>query len=459
MNKISLIIQREYLTRVRKKSFIIMSILGPILFASLLVLPALLANMEDKEVKTIAVIDQSKVLTTYIAGQARSVIPDNKYMKFVPLENTGLDELKNNFQETGYYAVLFIPENIMASETTVLYSNKQPSLEVKSYIKDHLEKEIENLKLAANHIDNIDEILREIQTSIKVNGIKWTKDGEAKKSNTGVVMGIGYISGLLIYFFIFLFGAMVMRGVIEEKTSRIVEVIVSSVKPFQLMMGKIVGIGLVGLTQFLIWIVLTIFLVTGTQKIFLPELAGQQQVEQVTGGNDLFTQQAAQASEIKVTQDEGNELVMEVIGALESIDPIKIVLAFLFYFLTGFLLYGSLFAVVGSAVDNETDTQQFMLPITIPLVLGIIVMANVMNNPDGPLAFWFSIIPLTSPIVMMVRMPFDVPAWQLMISGIVMILTILLTIWMAGKIYRTGILMYGKKVSYKELWKWLRYKS
>lgn len=458
MNKISLIIRREYLERVKKKSFIIMSILGPILFAGLMVVPALLANMGDKELKTIAVIDETHILTSYTTSTPQSVIGDTEFLKFTALENVDIETLKENFAASGYHAVLYIPSNIINTERAILYSDKQPSLEVSSYIRSSLENEIRNLKLVAHDIENLEQILSEIETDIKVSSIKWTKDGEAKKSNTGLVMGIGYASGLLIYMFIFMYGAMVMRGVIEEKTSRIVEVIVSSVRPFQLMMGKIIGVGLVGLTQFIIWVVFTLVLVAGASALFGGDLGGANPAEQLSNGTELFSDQP-DAVEAISNPAEGNEFIADILGSFESVEPVKILIAFLFFFLFGYLMYASLFAIIGSAVDNETETQQFMLPVTLPLVLGIVMMANVMNNPDGPLAFWFSIFPLTSPIVMMVRMPFDVPLWEILLSASLLILTILGAIWMAGKIYRTGILMYGKKVTYKELWKWLKYKN
>ncbi len=464
MSKTFLIVKREYITRVRKKSFLIMSALGPLLFAAFMIVPGYLASMEDTDVKTVAVIDNSLILTTYDTGSPISVIPETKYLKFKVIENTELEVLKKNFSSTGYYAVLFIPKNILASNKTLIYSNKQPSLEVTSHIKHSIENEIEKQKLTATEIENLDEILQKIETSIKVSNIKWTKDGEDKKSNTGLVMGIGYASGLLIYFFIFLFGAQVMRGVLEEKNSRIVEVIISSVKPLQLMMGKIIGIGLVGLTQFLIWIVFTGVLVVGAQKLIMPELTQQMPVEQIVS-NDLFSDQIPmeaiqdQPTEGNDELQAGSEFIMDILGSFESINPVKILIAFIFYFIFGFLLYASMFAVVGAASDTETDTHQFMLPITLPLILGIFVMMSTMNNPDGGLAFWFSMIPFTSPIVMMVRMPFEVPLWELLLSGSILIITFIGMTWVSAKIYRTGILMYGKKVNYKELWKWLKYKN
>ncbi|HSH51392.1 MAG TPA: ABC transporter permease, partial [Bacteroidales bacterium] len=251
-----------------------------------------------------------------------------------------------------------------------------------------------------------------------------------------------------------MFGAQVMRGVIEEKSSRIVEIIVSSAKPFQLMMGKIVGIALVGLTQFLLWIILTFIIVSGVKTAFFPELGTKNAQEVVV--QDMFEEQNME--QIENIQPQNMDQFSGIFNSIKSIDFGVIIGSFIFFFLGGYLLYGSLFAAVGSAVDNEADTQQFMFPITIPLILGIFVMINAINTPDSPIAFWFSIIPFTSPIVMMVRIPFGVPYWELALSMALLILTFLATTWMAGKIYRTGILMYGKKVNYKELWKWIRYK-
>jgi ABC-2 type transport system permease protein len=324
------------------------------------------------------------------------------------------------------------------------------------HLSNSLEKELETQKLKAENIEDLDQILKSIETSINLRSITFTEEGQEKESHAEIAMGIGYAGGMLIYFFIFLFGAMVMRGVIEEKTNRIVEVIVSSVRPFQLMMGKIIGVGLVGLSQFIIWVVLTVGLVIGVQRSFFPELT-QTPTQQVLA-QDIMSDQ--QATEISVQQG-GQE--MEMLGDLfSSLDTVNfgfILVMFIFYFLAGYLLYASFFAIIGSAVDNETDTQQFMFPVTVPLIIGIFVMINTIQNPEGPIAFWFSIIPLTSPIVMMVRIPFHPPAWEIAVSVAVLIITFIGSVWMAGKIYRTGILMYGKKVNYKELWKWLRYKN
>jgi ABC-2 type transport system permease protein len=268
-------------------------------------------------------------------------------------------------------------------------------------------------------------------------------------------MVLGLFSGILIYFFIFMFGSQVMRGVIEEKTSRIIEVIISSVKPFELMMGKIVGVAMVGLTQFLLWVILTTTLVTIITSSFATKLSNKTPTEQIISSQLPPVNQEKSASINSVKgKDEG---VNEVLDAINSIDFPVMIGSFLFYFLFGYLLYAALFAAIGSAVDSEADTQQFMLPITIPLIFAIIMAQYVMQEPQGPMAFWLSIFPLTSPVIMMIRIPFGVPYLDLALSVGLLLLTFLGTTWLAAKIYRTGILMYGKKVSYKELWKWLRY--
>ena len=292
-------------------------------------------------------------------------------------------------------------------------------------------------------------LIRESKANVNILTIRLDEDGSESKSYTEIQVAIGIFTSILIYFFIFLFGAQVMRGVIEEKTSRIIEVIVSSVKPFQLMMGKITGIALVGLTQFLLWVVLTgiIYLVFGA-------VFGADTLSQPSGIQQTLMQQG-----IAVDQNASRQMINQVTEVIGSINFGTIIPTFIFYFLGGYLLYAALFAAIGSAVDNEADTQQFMLPVSAPLILGIILSNFVVNNPDGPVAFWLSLIPLTSPIIMMVRIPFGVPIHELILSMTLLVAGFLFTTWLAAKIYRTGILMYGKKVSWKELWKWMRHTS
>lgn len=461
MNKISLIIRREYLTRIRKKSFIIMSILGPLIFAAYILIPMYFATLEDKEEKLMVVIDDSGLFTKRGPEGSVFTISGTETLKFQVVEGVPIDTFKETFEESGYYGLLFIPSNILSSNSSLIYSTKQVSLEISEYLKRSMESEIEDMKLASHEIENIEKILVEVETSINVRNIKWTKDGKTQESNTGVVMAIGYLGGMLIFFFIFFFGSQVMRGVIEEKVSRIIEVIVSSVKPFQLMMGKILGVGLVGLTQFLIWMILSAVLVTGLKAAFFPEL-NQNPTEQVVA-SDLFMQGGhAQDPAMQTPENislEDMDMAQEIFTSLKSIPAGMIIISFLFFFIFGYLLYAAMFAVIGSAVDNETDTQQLIFPVILPLILGLYVMISAISNPDNSLAFWFSIIPFTSPVVMMVRIPFGVPWWQLALSGSLLVLTFLAMTWVAAKVYRTGILMYGKKNSYKEIWKWLRYSS
>jgi len=449
MNKVSIIIRREYLTRVRKTSFIVMTLLGPVLFAAMLVLPVWFATMEDEEVKQIAVLDSSQFFLKKIPETAKF-----KFTYSLDVTRENLEDFKKNLSQTEYFGILYIPDYVLDVPRGVeFYSYKQPPANLTMHIANAIEKEMETQKLKAYNIENLDEILKSVKSRIDIRTFKLSESGAEKESHNLLNMGVAYASALLIYMFIFLFGSQVMRGVIEEKTSRIVEVIVSSVKPFQLLMGKVVGVALVGLTQFLAWIVLTLILVVIAQSIFLPDLTKEamQQANNVQMIGSLASDQ--------VQLSETTEKAREILDIVQSINFGVLIGCFLFFFIGGYLLYGSLFAAIGSAVDSETDTQQFMLPITIPIFLALLVMINAMQNPDGPLAFWFSIIPLTSPVVMMARIPFGVPYGEVALSVVLLILAFIGTIWLSAKIYRTGILIYGKKLTYRELWKWLTYKN
>ncbi len=446
MNKIGLIIKREYTTRVRKRSFIVMSILGPILFASLMVVPALIAMSEDQEVKRIAVVDSSHLFM--------NVIPETEYLKFDYLENARLNDIKQTYSTGGYYGVLYI-SHIVAFEpnSVIFYSDKQPSLATKMHISKAMENYIRDQKLKTYEIENLDNILKSVKTSISIRTIKIMETGQEKESHTGVAMAVGYLGGFLIYMFIFFFGAQLMRGVIEEKVTRIVEVIISSVKPFQLMMGKIIGIAMVGLTQFMIWVITTFLLVTLTTTLLFPEM-------NMTPTEQVISQDIMSSGPVEAKPEAKSEDMDEIMGFLSGLKDINFALtlgSFIFYFLGGYLLYGAMFAAIGAAVDNETDTQQFMLPLTIPLILGLLVLINSINNPDSSVSFWFSIIPFTAPIVMMGRLPFGVPDWEVGLSMALLVITFIGMTWLAAKIYRTGILMYGKKTSYKEIAKWIRH--
>ncbi len=453
MNKIWLIIQREYLTRVKKRSFIVMTILGPLLMAGIMIVPIWLA-MNSSEVKTVGVIDQTGIFF----GKFKN--SDNIRFHYMVSD---VATAKSRLKQSGDYALLVIPKTEVALPTgAVLYSDGQVNLNVKSYIDRVMTKQIEDLKLQARLNDlqegnknpvNVDDILRSIKTTVDVTTIRIDEEGNEEKSYTEVSMVVGIFAGILIYMFIFMFGSQVMRGVIEEKTSRIVEVIVSSVKPFQLMMGKVIGVGMVGLTQFLLWVVLTFVIITA---VVTPMTSGKTSSAVVT---EQITRQATNMDPATpdVQPEQQQEGVNEVLNAINSVNFPVMIGSFLFFFLFGYLMYAALFAAIGGAVDSEADTQQFMLPMTAPLILAMVLAQFIIQEPTGPIAFWLSIIPLTSPVVMMVRIPFGVPYWEVALSMGLLILGFLATTWLAAKIYRTGILMYGKKVSYKELWKWLKY--
>ena len=459
MKKILLIIAREYITRIRKKSFILMTFLGPVLFAALIVVPGRLTTLEDNAVKTFAVVEYDMYGRPVPDSLQffRDVIPDKGNLKFVYLNNTRLQDVLKTYDAGAYDGIIFLSQQIISAgrESYVdFYYRKPPSLGTEIHISKAIEKHLFNNKLIVNNIP-VDAI-QSFETKVNLKRIDWKNWQKGGEDATDVKRWMGYAGGFLIYIFIFMFGSQVMRAVLEEKTNRIVEVIISCVTPFQLMMGKIAGIGLTGLTQFVAWLILTFSISAITQQIIMPD-SPMNATEQVVPGNimDAETVQPETGE-----NPEKTEAINNVFKQLGQVNYILVIGAFLFYFLGGYILYGSLFAAIGAASDNETDTQQFMFPIVIPLIIGLLIMINTFLNPSGSLAVWFSIIPLTSPIVMMARIPFGVPPiGQILASVILLILTFLATTWLAGKIYRTGILMYGKRVSYKELWKWIRYKN
>lgn len=436
MNRIALIIKREFITRVRKKSFIIMSILGPLLFSTVMILPVWLAMRDTSSVKVIEVDDDSGLF------EAKFEETGNLKFNYIDVDEDRM-EITAHVLQSENYGLLHIPEIQLDDPSGItFYSKSNPSLEVKQTLSNLINKELEEMKL--NRLELSSETLEQIRTNITLNTLNVTESGE-KKGSSEVATVVGYVGALLIYFFIFLYGAQVMRGVIEEKSNRIVEVIISSVKPFQLMMGKIIGVASVGLAQFVLWVILTVLIVGGVKMYF--------NVDALAGQNGAVT--------TAMTQDdiEQAQNIQYFLDALNTVPFATIGIGFIFYFLGGYLLYGALFAAVGSAADSDTDTQQFMLPITIPLILSIVMLSVVLKEPDGSLAFWLSIIPLTSPIVMMMRLPFVAPAWEIILSMGLLILGFIFTTWLAGKIYRIGVLVHGAKVNYKVLAKWLFMKN
>lgn len=450
MNKISVIIQREYISRVRKKSFIIMTLLAPFLMATLFLVPTLIMTSDKQDFKKIAIVEDGSDLF-------KGVLQNTQDVEYVYLDSANINELKSNFSEQGYYGILYINNLVVTVPNAVeLISKKQPPIGLLDKISSTMEKELERQKLEALNLENLDEILKSIRSKVDIQTIKIDEAGNIKATSTGVSMALAYISAFLMYMLVFIFGAQVMRGVIEEKTSRVVEVIISSVKPVQLMLGKIIGIGLVGLTQFVLWAALTAGVVVALNNTIM----SKDNVTEITQSVPESIISSNPQIPVEVKDKVNNESVAEIQSLLQSAGNQKwwlIIPSFIFYFITGYFLYASIFAAIGSAVDNETETQQFMMPVTIPIILGLLVAMGTMQNPESDLAFWCSLIPLTSPIVMMARLPFDVPMWELALSMGIMVVTFLGFVWMAAKIYRTGILMYGKKASYKELWKWLKY--
>ncbi len=446
MNKLFLIIQREYFSRVRKRSFLLMTILGPLLMAGVFIVPVWLA-LRDKTDHQILVLDHS--------GLFINQLPNSKTIKFT-YGAESLQSAKAKLKDGPFDLIMEINGDPINGEKTtpLLYYKKQPGMSTEQYITNAMENILFDYRLQGDSIDvsKIDKARRPVEMLT----IKVTENGKDEKTNTGTNMIVGFVCAFIIYFMIFLYGSQVMRGVIEEKTNRIVEVIFSSVKPFQLMLGKIIGIALVGLTQFILWIVLTITIQTVTMNVLfkdqIADTAKQNaQVEKVMK-NDLS------AGMDKMQKVKSPNEVIELINEFQNINITKLLLCFGFYFLFGYLLYAALFAGIGSAVDSEADTQQFILPVTVPLIASFVIAQTVATDPDSSMAQFFSIFPLTSPIVMMVRLPFDVPAWELLLSMVSLIIGFLFFTWLAGRIYRTGILLYGKKASWREIGKWLFYK-
>ncbi|MBI1781608.1 MAG: ABC transporter permease [Sphingobacteriales bacterium] len=434
MNKIWLIIKREYITRVRNKSFLLSTFLLPIVMI-LFIFGSVFIAVSTKTKAKVAVANDPGYFKNSIKSDSSSISFD-----FTP----GVDSL--NYAGKGFDAVLYIPNG--TSNNYAIYSQKQLGLETEARITDKLNKAIENnlLQQKGIHKETLDSISKQTKDAVELNNRVLDENGKAKEANAGLAYGIAFGSGILIYITMIVFGAMVMRGVMEEKTNRIAEVIISSVKPFQLMIGKIVGIAGVGLTQFLLWIIL-IFTLSSIAGAFIPhELLEQanQVNSQVPGGMQNNT------AALKF---------LEFKGILGTANWGLILGCFFFYFLCGYLFYSSLFAAVGSVVEDAQESQQLMFPIMMPIIFAFIILSSGINDPNSKLMFWGSMIPFTSPIIMMGRIPFGVPWWQLGLSMILLVAGFLFTTWMAGKIYRTGILLYGKKVNWKEMLKWAFKKS
>ena len=437
-NPILLIIQREFLTRVRKKTFLLVTLIAPVLFAALMIVPGVLASLPEDN-KTVVVLDEPSLL-----------IPEEG------TEQYGLDYLnptefdlelaKDFLRSSDKDALLYIPSGEgwdpdFIRKNILLYGKEDISIDLQRFVENVLEDRINKQKLLRQGVDP--DVVEQAKTFVSIKSFTLgDEEGSEETSATPLKMGLGYIAGMLIYFFIFFYSVQVMRGVIEEKTSRIVEVIISSVRPYQLMLGKILGIGLVGVVQFLIWIILCTTIYGVVSTFVFP---------------DLLAQSAGAGAPGMAAPDMGNVEGLQIFDMIRSINFPLVLGGFAFYFFGGYFLYSALFAALGSAIDQEADSQQFMLPVTAPMIIAIVTAMNVIQEPNGPLAFWMSMFPLTSPISMMIRLPFGIPIWQVLLSGAILIATFFAVVGLAGKIYRVGILMYGKKVTWKELYKWLKY--
>lgn len=450
MNKILLIIQREYLSRVKKKSFIIMTFLTPLLIAGVY---GIIGYFTYKGIKdthdSVAVVSTNKTLT--------EKLETNKNISYTYL-NSSLEEAKKNLNKTDYDYVLYLPEFTLEKPKGIeLFGTKQAGLSLNNRIAGDIEELIRNQKLKQSGISQAD--LDKLKTSVDITTKKIAETGDEQESSAGASSFIAFTAGILMFMFIMLYGVQVMRGVIEEKTSRIIEVMVSSVKPFQLMMGKIIGIALVGLTQFMLWIVLTLAISTAAVSIFV----GKEDIKQISANAQVENVKSAQSQITKANPamaDAPQGPIGDIQKSLAGLDVGKIISVFIFFFLGGYLFYSALYAAIGSAVDSETETQQFMMPVMLPLLLGYALSLSVVtNDPYGSTAFWLSMIPFTSPIAMVVRIPYGIANWELALSMVILVLGFIGTVWMAGRIYRVGILMYGKKTTFKEMFKWFTYRN
>ena len=442
-----IIISREYLNKVKKKSFLITTFLVPVLFAALCILPSVIMMGTKESAKKIAVIDRSGIVAPSLENSEAAT--------FAVLDGQDPDKVKLELESLGYDALLSISE-LDAEARTVsadVYSGKPLGMDLSENLNSKINASVEAYRIEQSGIDNLKDIMKDVKANVKMHSYTLDEEGREKVSESGVYMIVSMLLGMIIYMFIALFGGMVMSSVIEEKSSRVIEVLVSSVKATELMFGKIIGVALVALTQFLLWIVLTVAIVGIVGAVSGQSLvAGADTTEMIQTMGGVSTDQAEAVSEALSDESELN-VILSTVGNL----PFgKIILCFVIFFIFGYMLYASLFAAIGSAVENEGDTQQLQIPVTIPLLLGFFIAIYAFKAPDSALVFWGSMIPFTSPIVMLARLPFGVPSWEIIVSVVLLIITFAACAWLSAKIYKVGILMFGKKSTWKDLWKWLK---
>ena len=467
INKLGIIISREYLNKVKKKSFLLITFLAPVLFAGLCILPTVIMMNTKEEAKQVGVIDRSGIVLPFLE--------DNDVTHYIDLgPEACADSLKTNLKAAGVDVLLSVSE--LDKETLTVkadcYSEKPLGMDTGSMIENRINDAVEAYRIEQSGIANLEEIMASVKSNVKLRSYTIDESGKESISESGIYMALSMILGMAIYMFIALFSGMVMSSVIEEKSSRVVEVLVSSVKASELMFGKIIGVALVALTQFLLWILLTGMLlgvgfgILGKDKLMgmmndeaTTEMMQQMATPEGVHMGDISLDQALAAatdtSAVAVGEPSGMEVVMSTLG---NINLGQIGIAFLFFFVFGYLLYASLFAAIGSGVENEGDSTQLQLPVTIPLMLGFFVAIYAFKAPESSLVFWFSMIPFTSPIVMLARIPFGVAGWELALSIGLLVATFVACAWASAKIYKVGILMYGKKSTFKDLWKWLKMK-
>ena len=451
IRNIKTIISREYMTRVKKKSFLLTTFLVPVLFAAMCILPSVIMFMAKDKGKQVAVVDQSGIVMPYLV--------DTDAVDYTDYSAESPEDMKQRFQDLGLDVMVVVsPLDTVAKTVTVAsYSDKPLSVDMKESIGRKVNEAVEDYRISLYEMGDLKQILDDVESDISVATYTLGEEGEEKITSSEVYMVISMVLSMIIYMFIAMFSGMVMQSVIEEKASRVVEVLVSSVKATELMFGKIIGVACVALTQFFLWIILTLVLVGGFSAFagfdsLMGDPAQTEQMMNMTaqmGGADMAEMTAA------MSQEDGLGAVM---STLKDINWVQMIIAFVVYFALGYLLYASFFAAIGSAVENEADTTQLQMPVTVPLLLAFFIALYAFNAPDSAIVWWGSMIPFTSPIVMLSRIPFGVPAWELALSIALLVATFAACGWLSAKIYKIGILMFGKKTSFKDLWKWLRMK-
>jgi len=442
-HRTGIVLSHEYLNRVKKKSFLISTFVVPVLFAAVCILPSVLMLNSKEKSQNVAVVDYSGIAMPYFES--------GESAQFTDCSSEDPTVLKDELEERGFDVLLVVSKLDSTSSVSLQTFSKKPTgIDFNESLRNKANKAVEDYRISNYNIEGLDQIMKDVKASVKLSEFTLDESGNAQVSESGIYMIMSMILGMMIYMFIAMFGAMVMSSVIEEKSSRVVEVLVSSVKATELMFGKIIGIALVALTQFVLWIVLTLVLVVAASSIFgFGDAASSAQMMEMAQGNMGGVDIAA------MTQ---NSEVSVIFNTLSHIPWGTLILGFFIYFVLGYLLYASMYAAIGSAVENEADSQQLQLPVTIPLLIGFFMVMFAFKNPESPVVFWGSMIPFTSPIVMLARIPYGVPMWELLLSIFLLLATFVVFAWASAKIYKAGILLFGKKSNWGDLFKWLKQK-